>query len=61
MMTIEKGFSNDLFLQFEYFGICLSCLIISYMTLWKLALLLNVCIILAIAFAFILMKASDNF
>ena len=24
-MTIEKGFTNDLFLQFEYFGICISC------------------------------------
>ncbi len=60
MAVIEKGLSNDLFLLFEYFGMSISCLVLSYITLWRLAFILNVSIALAIVLGFFLIKASDN-
>ncbi len=60
MAVIEKGLSNDLFLMFQYFGMSISCVVLSYITLWRLAFIINVSVAITMVLGFFLIKASDN-
>ncbi len=58
MITIEEGFETQLCLFFEYFGTSMSAIVLAYITLWKVALILNIVLMLAVLLTVILLKVS---